>query len=242
MSEQGPRYAIYYAPDVDDPLWRFGCHCIGYDAETGMDCQVSLSPSLSQDDWLARTHEPRRYGFHATLKAPFHLAEGRSEVELMESLRKFVLGREAVSLIGLDVRAIGHFAALTLLEPNEELQALARDCVTHFDGFRAPLGEGDLARRLATPLTERQKELLQAWGYPYVMEQFRFHMTLTSSLPVSELGVIVAELARRYQQRVGRKHHLMQGLALFRQATRESRFRLTQRFPFIPGRNSPELT
>jgi hypothetical protein len=83
---------------------------------------------------------------------------------------------------------------------------------------------------------------MQAWGYPYVMEQFRFHMTLTSSLLVPELEVIVAELGRRYQAQVGRHHHLIQGVALFRQETRESRFRLTHRFSFITGRNSPELT
>jgi putative phosphonate metabolism protein len=242
MSEQGPRYAIYYAPDVDDPLWRFGCECIGYDAEAGTDCPVPQSPLISRDDWLVRTQEPRRYGFHATLKAPFHLAEGRSEAELIENLAQFSCERKSVSLVDLDVRAIDRFAALTLLEPNQELQALARDCVTHFDGFRAPIGKGDLARRLASPLSERQKELLQAWGYPYVMEQFRFHMTLTSSLPDSEIDVIVAELARRYQEQVGHHHHLIQGVALFRQETRESRFRLTHRFSFITGCNSPELT
>ena len=242
MREPGPRYAIYYAPEGEDPLWRFGCDCIGYDAETGAELLVPQSPSLSRDDWLARTHEPRRYGFHATLKAPFHLAEGRSEAELIESLGRFARGCKAVYLIDLDVRAIGHFAALTPLEPNLELQALARDCVTHFDGLRAPLGKGDLARRLASPLSGRQKELLQAWGYPYVMEEFRFHMTLTSSLADPELEVIVAELARRYQEQVGRHQHLIQGVALFRQETRESRFRLTHRFPFITGCNSPELS
>jgi len=241
MSGQGPRYAIYYAPDVDDPLWRFGCHCIGYDAETGTDCLVPQSSALSHDDWVARTQEPRRYGFHATLKAPFHLVAGRSEAELIESLGQFAHRRKAVSLIDLDVRALGNFVALTLQEPNEELQALARDCVTHFDRFRAPLGEDDLARRLAMPLTVGQRELLLAWGYPYVMEQFRFHMTLTSSLPASELDVVVAELALRYRDQVGSHHLLMQGVALFRQDTRECRFRLIHRFPFIPGRISPEL-
>jgi putative phosphonate metabolism protein len=242
MSEQGPRYAIYYAPDADDPLWRFGCGYIGYDAETGADCSIPQIPALSHDDWIARTHEPRRYGFHATLKAPFHLAEGTSEALLIESLRQFVSRREAVSLSGLDVRAIGNFAALTPLEPNAELMELARDCVTHFDVFRAPLSEGDMARRLAAPLTVRQKELLKAWGYPYVMEEFRFHMTLTSSLSASELDMVVAELALRFREQIGRHHLMIQAVALFRQDTRDSRFRLHHRFPFTSGRISPEQT
>ena len=242
MSEQGPRYAIYFAPDADDPLWSFGCHCIGYDAEAGLDRPVPQWPSLSQDDWLARTQEPRRYGFHATLKAPFHLADGSTEADLIESLVQFAAARKGFYLQNVDVCVIGNFVALTPLNPVAELQDLARDCVTHFDRYRAPLSEGDMARRLAAPLTPRQKELLQAWGYPYVMEQFRFHMTLTSSLAASELDEIRAELARRYQEQVGGRHFLLQGLALFRQDTRDSRFRLIRRFPFIPGCNSPELT
>ena len=242
MSGHGPRYAIYYAPDGDDPLWRFGSHCIGYDAETGIERPVPQSLALCHNDWLARTIEPRRYGFHATLKAPFHLAEGASESELVESLGQFALGRSAFTLADLDVRAIGNFVALTPLEQIEELFALARDCVIHFDRFRAPLSQGDLARRLAAPLTVRQKELLEAWGYPYVMEQFRFHMTLTSSLPDSELDMIVADLGRLYREQVGRQHVLVQGLALFRQDSRESRFRLMRRFPFSSGRISPVLT
>jgi len=232
MRDQGPRYAIYYAPDAADPLWRFGSQCIGYDAETGADCPFPHSPALSQDDWLAHTQEPRRYGFHATLKAPFHLAEGTPEHDLIESLAQFAATRKAFHLQDMDVRAIGNFVALTPLNPEAALQDLARDCVTHFDRFRAPLSESDMARRLASPLTPRQKELLQAWGYPYVMEQFRFHMTLTSSLPDSVRETTVAELGRRYREEVRRTDLLIDGFALFRQDTRDSRFRITQRFSF----------
>ena len=235
MSEQGPRYAIYYAPDVNDPLWRFGCDCIGYDAEAGTDCAVPQSPTLSPEDWLSHTQEPRRYGFHATLKAPFHLAEGTAEHDLIESLAQFAAARKAFHLQDMDVRAIGNFVALSPLNPDEDLQALARDCVTHFDRFRAPLSESDMARRLATPLTPRQKELLQAWGYPYVMEQFRFHMTLTSSLPDSVRATMVVELGRRYREEVRRVDLLIDGIALFRQDTRDSRFRIIQRFSFNSG-------
>jgi len=235
MREQGPRYAIYYAPDVDDPLWRFGCHCIGYDAETGANCPLPQSLAISQDDWRSWTQEPRRYGFHATLKAPFHLAEGTAEADLIECLGEFSVARKAFHLQDMDVRAIGNFVALTPLNPDAQLQDLARDCVTHFDRFRAPLSESDMARRLASPLTPRQKELLQAWGYPYGMEQFRFHMTLTSSLPDLARATMVAELGQRYRDEVGRTDLLIDGFALFRQGTRDSRFRIIQRFAFNPA-------
>jgi 2'-5' RNA ligase len=187
------------------------------------------------------TQEPRRYGFHGTLKAPFHLAEGTSEEELIERLAQFAAERHCFRLKGVDVRAIGNFLALTSGEPNAELQDLARDCVTCFDHFRAPLGESDLARRLATPLTPRQRELLEAWGYAYVMEEFRFHMTLTSSLSEPEKAMMLAELGGRYRQEVQRTELLMNGLALFRQDRREDRFRIVRRFAFMPENKSQAL-
>ena len=234
MRDPGPRYAIYYAPVAEDPLWRFGSHCIGYDAETGAELQVPQSATLSQDDWLALTQEPRRYGFHATLKAPFHLAEGSSEDDLIESLAQFAAARHSFRLEDVEVRAIGNFVALTPGQPKAVLQDLASDCVTGFDRFRAPLGESDLARRLASPLTPRQKAFLEKWGYPYVMEEFRFHMTLTSSLSSVQQALMVAELGGLYRQEVKRTDLLIDGCALFRQDTRDGRFRIARRFSFMP--------
>jgi putative phosphonate metabolism protein len=235
MREQGPRYAIYYAPDADDPLWRFGSQCIGYDAQTGADTAVPQAGAIPPQDWLAWTQEPRRYGFHATLKAPFHLVDGASEGKLIDSMAQFASARTGFWLPDIDVRAISQFVAITPLTPKDELQDLARDCVTAFDRFRAPPDEADRARRLSSPLSARQLELLEAWGYPYVMEQFRFHMTLTSSLPDAERAMVVAELSRRFRDEVGRTDLLIDGFALFRQDTRQSRFRITQRFSFNSG-------
>src|SRR6202000_780688 len=48
--------------------------------------------------------------------------------------------------------------------------------------LRARPSPDDLGRRLAAPLTERQRALLVEWGYPYVFDEFRFHMTLSNSL------------------------------------------------------------
>ena len=232
MREHGPRYAIYFAPDMDDPLWRFGSQCIGYDAQTGADTAVPQAGAIPPQDWLAWTQEPRRYGFHATLKAPFHLVDGASEGELIDSMAQFASARTGFWLPDIDVRAISQFVAITPLTPKDELQDLARDCVTAFDRFRAPPDEADRARRLSSPLSARQLELLEAWGYPYVMEQFRFHMTLTSSLPDAERAMVVAELSRRFRDEVGRTDLLIGGFALFRQDTRQSRFRIMKRFAF----------
>jgi hypothetical protein len=50
------------------------------------------------------------------------------------------------------------------------------------DGFRAPPSEVELARRRQSRLSPAQEQHLRDWGYPYLMDQFRFHMTLTGRL------------------------------------------------------------
>jgi hypothetical protein len=64
------------------------------------------------------------------------------------------------------------------------LHALAAEVVERFDDFRAPMTRAELARHDHASLTPRQRELLKRWGYPYVLDEFRFHLTLTDRIPV----------------------------------------------------------
>src|SRR6266436_2078374 len=74
-----PRYAIYFVPAPDTALYRFGAGALGYDCFTGADMATLDTLPVDAGAWRELTREPRRYGFHATLKAPFRLAEGRTE-------------------------------------------------------------------------------------------------------------------------------------------------------------------
>ena len=69
-----------------------------------------------------------------------------------------------------------------LAEPSPAMDALASACVRHFELFRAPLTPSDRERRHPDKLTAEQIGMLDAWGYPFVLDQFQFHMTLTSDL------------------------------------------------------------
>lgn len=221
-----PRYAVYFAPAPESALWRFGCATLGYDAVTGEDLPGSAPPGSEALDWPALTAEPRRYGFHATLKAPFELAAGRSETELRAFLHSHAAGLRAVTLAGLSVSALGRFVALTPSQPSPALQTVAFDLVQAFEPFRAPLGPGDLARRLQSPLTPAQRDHLDAYGYPYVGDEFRFHMTLTGALPAEQVAPIRAALAKAFEAAVPAGPVAIDRIALFRQETRQSRFRL----------------
>jgi putative phosphonate metabolism protein len=231
MTDATPRYALYYAPAADSALWRFGSATLGYDAVTGADIDFAVPAGCDGDDWPDVTAEPRRYGFHATLKAPFELAIGRNEGALRAFARNYVAGRPPVRLAGLSVNALGRFIALTPSEPSEDLQRFAFDIVQAFEPFRAPLSEADLARRLQSPLTPAHRAYLEAYGYPYVGDAFRFHMTLTGSLPEDGVAPVRAALTEAYAQAVPVGPVLIDRVAIFKQASRSSRFVLLDNIP-----------
>lgn len=223
------RYAIYFAPDTASPLWRFGSGVLGYDAATGAAIPPLLPPGYGAESWAAATADPRKYGFHATLKAPFELAQGRTEGELTSAMETFARTREAVPLGRCRVGTIpssenGGFVAMMPDEPPAGLATLERAIVTELDPFRAPLTEADRARRRPERLSERQRDHLDRYGYPYIFEEFRFHMTLTGRLdapkPVADALQAMADAGGVAKMLV------LDRLALFRQDDGGSRFRI----------------
>ncbi len=227
-----PRYAVYYAPAADSALWRFGSAVLGYDALTGEDLPFAIPPGCDPATWPGFTEEPRRYGFHATLKAPFELAYGRSEEQLRAFARNHAAGLDAVELEGLSVTALGSFVALTPSAPSEALQRFAFSTVQAFELFRAPLSEADKARRLKSPLTPAQHAYLEAYGYPYVGDAFRFHMTLTGSLPGDQTGPVKQALETAGAAALPAGPVRIDRFALFRQDDRAGRFRLLDSYSF----------
>lgn len=149
------------------------------------------------------TIDARRYGFHATLKAPIRLSAGRTEGELLEAADAFSAARAPVVIPGLRPAAIGGFRALLPGGDLDELDAFAADAVREFEQFRAPLNDADLRRRRPERFTRRQRELFERWGYPFVLDEFRFHFTLTDSLPAERTVEIDAALQEHFEGVVG---------------------------------------
>lgn len=175
------RYAIYVLPDAE-PLARFGASWLGWDARTGKHMTAPHVPSLPLP-WEEITQAPRKYGFHGTVKAPFRLADGYSEEGLRETFTTFCARTAPVDLDGLELAQLGRFLALVPIGDTCRLSQLAAVCVQAFDPFRAPLSPAELEKRRRPGLNDNQDALLRTWGYPYVMEEFRFHLTLTRKLP-----------------------------------------------------------
>lgn len=222
------RYAVYYAPRPDDPLHAFARRWLRPEPDDVIARNI--------DDATRRhiTAEPRRYGVHGTLKPPFALAQGCSEAMLTDAISAFAASRRSFLLPPLGLARIGRFLALVPRRPCGRLRALADDCVRAFDAFRAPPAAAELERRRAGGLTARQDALLVEWGYPYVLDEFRFHLTLTESLAPDELRIVETAL-RDLVEPMCRGPRLVSDLCLFVEPAPGEDFRLLRRFPLRPA-------
>jgi len=227
-----PRYAIYFAAGSDSALSRFGAELLGYDAYTGNELPFPAEASHLAPDWRDITADPRKYGFHGTLKAPMALAPGKTEAELLAACAAFAGEARTIPVIRPVVDAISGFIAVIPAEPVRELQQLAADCVRAFDGFRPALAAEDRARRKPEKLTGRQRDYLDRWGYPYVMEEFRFHMTLTGRLDAERRGPILQMLRARFAA-LGLDALPIDRIALFGQDDAKARFRIVGEWELV---------
>ncbi|RKE38166.1 putative phosphonate metabolism protein [Paraburkholderia sp. BL23I1N1] len=189
----GARFAVYYAPSRESAWWRAGSAWLGRDAENGEQC-VPPQPEDLARPLTELTEAPRRYGWHGTLVAPFRLAEGVTQHDLLAATREWGGTQRSFSL-PVEVAPLGDFVALRPADSQgeENIRHVASSALQTLDALRARPSAADLARRLAAPLSERQRALLVEWGYPYVFDEFRFHMTLSSSLAdADERATLVA--------------------------------------------------
>src|SRR4051812_24700877 len=122
------RCAIYFVPPPDDPLTVAAAHWLRRDGYTGAG-QAGEIEGLTERDHAFLTALPRRYGFHATLKAPFHLAEGRSVHELERQLTRFCSGVAPLS-IPTKIALIDSFFAIVPVKADPDLDMLAARIVT----------------------------------------------------------------------------------------------------------------
>lgn len=222
-----PRYAIYFVPRAVSSLYRFGASVLGYDSYSG----EARSIDGAFDDWNDMTREPGVYGFHATLKPPFALADGFDEDGLSRAVRDFASKRAAILIGELRVSELGSFIALVPGKPRSLLNEFAEVCVREFDQFRSPMSEQERQRRLTPGLTDRQLNNLARWGYPYVCEDFRFHMTLTGSLPVQKRDRAFRFLCEKYEQAPGVASVTLDQIVIARQSQPATPFRIIVEAP-----------
>lgn len=196
------RYALYFTPPPG-PLAALGAAWLGWDPVAGRAVAHPAMPGVPAP--IAEiTREPRRYGLHATMKPPFRLAEGQTADALEAAFARFCAHGAPVVLDGLTVAPLGRFLALVPEGDTSALDALAAATVRTFDPFRAPPTAAELARRRTAGFSPAEEALLVQWGYPYVMEAFRFHITLTGRMPRADIPGLRDMLAEHLRPHLAR--------------------------------------
>jgi putative phosphonate metabolism protein len=229
-----PRCAIYFAPPPQSAWWRFGCAWLERDPVTGaavepLPCDLSGSSSI-----VRVTAEPRRYGFHATLKAPFRLAPDHGLHHVYAQAASLAITLKPVALPALRLCEIGDFVALGNADGDGAeagCHRIAAQCVAYFDNLRARPDAAELSRRRAAGLTPRQNELLAKWGYPHVFDEYRFHVTLTGKLPRALRRCVMDALATHVHALRG-EPLLLDALTVFVKPAPDAPFVVTRRFGF----------
>jgi putative phosphonate metabolism protein len=194
------RCAVYFVPEVHSDWWQAGSQWLGRCAASGAAQVQPDIPGVEPAEFQALTADPRRYGWHATLKAPFTLAPGQNLNTLRSAMQALASRLPAFDLPPLRVSDLGGFLALRPRGDLTPLNNTAAACVQQLHPLAQPLNDRELARRRQAPLTPEQDRLLLAWGYPWVLDHFQFHLSLTGSLasatPEHRAALIAAAQAR----------------------------------------------
>lgn len=221
------RHAIYYTPDPASDFHVLGSRWLGRDAVSGAEGGPLADPRLDEI-----TAEPRRYGFHGTLKPPFRMKDGTSFATLEVATRR-IAQQHATFVAGrLSLQDVDGFLALVINEASTALDDLAADSVRYLDDFRVPASDAELARRRAPGLTAQQDANLLRWGYPYVFEDYRFHITLTRRLSEDEKDWVMP-LAKAHFASVLDKPFVFDALSIVTEPEDGAPFVVEMRLPLV---------
>lgn len=192
---QFSRYAIYVMAQGD--FHQEASRWLGWDCRLGRTLEHPNVDGLP-DSIDALTQTPRKYGFHGTIKPPFRLSDGETQASLQEACATMMPTLPAANVDELVIRPLGGFVAAVPESPSASLAKLAADVVAKLDRFRAAPSSDELEKRREAGLSPAQEANLLRWGYPYVMDEFRFHMTLSGKRPTEEAELIASRLGQHY--------------------------------------------
>ena len=228
------RVAIYYAPDTLSSAWQMGSKWLGRNAATAQQLPQPAADGIAKEVLTELTSHPRRYGWHATLKAPFQLAPGHTLSTLRTGVQQFCQGRKPFDLAAWDMSTMDGFVSLRPVHSPPELAQLAADCVQQLHCFAAPLSETALARRRLAPLSLEEDALLLAWGYPYVLQHFQFHFSLTGPLNLlsEDLLPLLMLAAKSHFHEVSAER--VDRLSIFIEPRQGDDFQLLEQIRFTP--------
>ncbi len=101
-----------------------------------------------------------------------------------------------------------------------------------FEGYRVPLTEDQVVSYKLNRLTVHQEQMLEHWGYPYVMEEFRFHISVTDRIENLAERKEVMKALEIFATPVLGKPIMVGDIVVFGQASPEEPMLAIERIPF----------
>ena len=223
------RYAIYYTPQPGTALAAFGRSWFGR-ANDGVTLQAFSDAGLAGTSFAKVAVAPGRYtGLHALFRAPFALREGFGPDALKARLITFAARRKPVATGPLTLSRAGRFLVLRPVEATPTLEWLAAQCVATFEDFAAPPSEVERNDHAGRQLSDYQRVLLESFGDPDVLSEYRFAIALTGPLDVAHLDR-VAQALWPVLEEICAEGVTVDGLSLFGDAGGPSPMRLIGRY------------
>lgn len=220
------RYAIFYTFPAG-PLAETGARWLGWDSLSGRETEPFDLDGLNP---RKLTRKARKYGFHGTLKAPFRLAPSVTKTRLLEVAQTCAARLSPAPIPNLSLVHKHGFLALRAQGDQSQLNACAAQIVRDFDPLRAELTESDIAKRNPARLSERQRAQMLEWGYPYVFDDFEFHMTLSSRVADADAQNLIARMIPLFTPHIPSSLHL-DALTVLGEGE-DNRFHQIARFPY----------
>ena len=223
------RYAIYFTPQPGTALAAFGRSWFGR-ANDGATLQAFSDSGFAGTGFAKVPSAPGRYtGLHALLKAPFALRDGMGVDALKSRLVSFATRRKPAETGPLTLAREGRFLVLRPVEPTPVLEWLAAQCVAAFEDFAAPPGDTERAAHASPNLSDYQRLLLESFGDPYVLSEYRFYITLTGPLDKTHLERVTQALWPVLEE-ICASGVTVDGLSLFGDCGGRSPMRLVGRY------------
>ncbi len=188
------RYAIYYAPPKESNLEEFGRYWFGWDP-----LNAKLINNKQRINYLngfgiknlknidKNVLIAKKYGFHGTLIPPFRLNKNYSTNLLFKKTEDIAKKFKKFKFYKFKLKKINNFYAFVQNKKNNNINKLSNRLVRELFKFRSPLTKKEIDRRNPSKLSKLQLNILYKWGYPYLMSEFSFHMTLASEVTGNKL-------------------------------------------------------
>jgi Protein of unknown function (DUF1045) len=214
------RYAIYFCPASDTALGRLGQNWLAASPH------APELTGISTERRNALLFKVRRYGWHATIRAPFMPAVDVAYDDVRRAVASVAHACASFEL-PLHIHRLAGFLALRPCVDGAAPKQLAAICLTALLPLCAPLSNEVLERR-SVGLDADEAGLLQGYGYPYVLDRYRFHLTLSAPATESEENAMREWLEPRVAELPSTR---MDALSICREATPGGAFELVERIP-----------